>query len=203
MLSSRFFRFRTWVFLQKPLCWRKSHGCLFSKSLPFIPTFHWNEFTYQVCKCCIFLKFRKVRRFLYLSEILSLFVVNVVLDFRQHLNVQWSEPWQMSSRPWLQLSDQGQPSMSWWWWWWWWRWLWWWWDFYIFFIFPALLGGLFNGVLSSRSLCPLPCTTFSIETRHIKDYSGYRGFDVSFHDTVEVDVGDFDYLKLWVFFARW
>ena len=50
--------------------------------------------------------------FLYLSEILSAFVVNVVLDFRQHLNVQWSEPWQMSSRPWLQLSDQGQPSMS-------------------------------------------------------------------------------------------
>ena len=52
----------------------------------------------------------------------------------------------------------------------------------------AILGGLFHGVLSST--CPLPCTTYSLETRHIRDYGGYRGFDVSFHDTVEVDVGD-------------
>ena len=42
------------------------------------------------------------------KHLINLIVVWNIL----HLNVHWSVHWQLSSRPWLQLSGQGQPSLE-------------------------------------------------------------------------------------------
>ena len=48
----------------------------------------------------------------------------------------------------------------------------------------ALLDHLYVGAAPSD--CPLPCTTFSTETRRISDMDEYLGFAVIFENNVEV-----------------
>ena len=49
----------------------------------------------------------------------------------------------------------------------------------------ALLQNLFFSVTASD--CPLPCTTFSTETRRTSGFDGSLGFAVTFQSTVEVN----------------
>ena len=49
----------------------------------------------------------------------------------------------------------------------------------------GLLERLFAGTAPSD--CPLPCTTFSTETRRISYVDGYLGFGVTFENIVEVE----------------
>ena len=50
--------------------------------------------------------------------------------------------------------------------------------------FLGVLESLMYGIAPSS--CPLPCTTFSTETKHTSDIGGYLGFGVTFQQTVEV-----------------